>query len=95
MKYIFKNKTTKGEYPISQFHVAWYEMENGYCFDEMFFDKDTFDPFELLTFIETEENENDQDRTRVFVEMKNGSLYEFKLEKIKHPEDCNNFYGGR
>ena len=44
---------------------------------------------------ETVEDENNSDRSRVFVHMDNGDIYELKMEKLSKEqlEHCNNFYG--
>lgn len=97
MKYIFHDGRTKGEYPVETFHIAWYDMttKNKRCFDESFYTKDQFDPNELLSYLETKENKRDNDRCRIFVNMKNGDIYEMKLKKIdkKKIQDYSYFWG--
>lgn len=93
MKYIFKENEIVGEYPVEYYQICWYDMNDGDCFDESLYSKEIFDPHELLTFVETKENKEDSDRTRVFAKMKNGDIYELKLKKIKHPETLNTFFG--
>ena len=48
-----------------------------------------------LKIVETVEDENNSDRSRVFVHMDNGDVYELKMEKLSKEqlEHYNNFYG--
>ena len=49
----------------------------------------------ILPYIETVEDVNKTDRSRVFVHMDNEDVYELKMEKLnkEEVEKCNNFYG--
>ena len=75
--------------------------QNGDCFDEDFvLPKDneikTLESIgTILPYIETVEDENKTDRSRVFVHMDNGDVYELKMEKLSKEEfdRCSNFYG--
>ena len=79
---------------VKQFHIAWYNMvRNGDCFDEDFVPPNGID--RVIPFVETVEDDTHQDRSRVFVHMDNGDVYELKMEKLSKEEleKCNNFYG--
>lgn len=75
--------------------------QNGDCFDEDFvLPKDneikTLESIgTILPYVETVEDENKTDRSRVFVHMDNGDVYELKMEKLSKEEfdRCSNFYG--
>lgn len=76
---------------IIGYHVAWYNMErDGSCFDESFYPPEKIN--EVINHVETVENENWCDRTRVFVRMDNGDEYELKLEKLDKNKRYSNFY---
>lgn len=53
--------------------------------------------FFALEHIETIEEENWGDRRRVFVNMKNGDIYELSMRKLTEEQvkECGNFYGGK
>lgn len=78
MQYIFHEGQTKGEYPVDVFQIAWCDMTTNdkACFDKSFYTPEQFDPHENLSYLETKENESDNDRCRTFVHMKNGDTYE-------------------
>ena len=102
MKYIFKEKSNskyqKGENPIDYMHISWYDMnKNNKCYDEDWFDPKIFKSHDFMTYIDTEDNEGDSDRTRVFVHLKNGDIYELCLHKLTKEQwsECSDFYGGR
>lgn len=102
MWYRFKKGESKGKLRVKRVQVAWYDMEqNGNCFDEDFvLPKDneikTLESIgTILPYVETVEDENKTDRSRVFVHMDNGDVYELKMEKLSKEEfdRCSNFYG--
>lgn len=102
MWYRFKKGESKGKLRVKRVQVAWYDMEqNGDCFDEDFvLPKDneikTLESIgTILPYVETVEDENKTDRSRVFVHMDNGDVYELKMEKLSKEEfdRCSNFYG--
>lgn len=79
---------------VKQFQIAWYDMvRRGDCFDEDFVPSDGID--RVIPFVETVEDEARRDRSKVFVYMDNGDVYELKMEKVSKEEleKCNNFYG--
>ena len=101
MKYIFEEKsnspTQKGKLPIDYFQICWYDMDkNQQCFDEDIIEPGVFNS-NCLTYIDTDENEGDSDRTRIFVHHINKDVYELCLHKLTEEEysKCNSFYGGR
>ena len=63
------------------------------CFDEDFVASDGIN--RVIPYVETVEDENNSDRSQVFVHMDNGDVYELKMEKLSKEqlEHCNNFYG--
>lgn len=93
MKYIFHKDSDKGEYPVASYLLTCYDMtkEGNPCFDEQLIKAEDFDPHKYFTFLDTEENNLDLNRFRVFAEMKNGSLYELILKKVNASEDINLF----
>lgn len=102
MWYRFKKGESKGKLRVKQVQIAWYDMEqNGDCFDEDFVlpkdnDIKTLESIgTILPYVETIEDGNKIDRSRVFVYMDNGDVYELKMEKLSKEEieKCNNFYG--
>lgn len=101
MKYIFNEKSNFqnqiGKYPIDYFHICWYDMEKGGdCYDEDDISPTTFGP-SMFTYIDTEDNKDDSDRSRIFVHHINGDIYELCLHKLTEEQwaECSNFYGGR
>ena len=102
MWYRFEKGESKGKLRVEKVQVAWYDMEqNGDCFDEDFVlpkdnDAKTLESIGMiLPYVETVEDVNKTDRSRVFVHMDNGDIYELKMEKLSKEqlEYCNNFYG--
>ena len=94
MWYRFEKGNPKGICRVKHFQIAWYDMEqNGDCFDEDFVEHDGID--RVIPYVETIEDENKTDRSRVFVHMDNGDVYELKMEKLSKEQfdKCNNFYG--
>ena len=93
MWYRFEKDNPKGICRVKQFQIAWYDMEqNGDCFDEDFVATDGIN--QVIPYVETVEDENNSDRSRVFVHMDNGDVYELKMEKLSKEqlENCSNFY---
>lgn len=104
MWFKFKKGEPKGKLRVKQVQVAWYDMErNGDCFDENWImhngnDKETLQSIGmLLPFVETVEDEGNPDRSRVFVHMDNGDVYELIMKKLSKEEfeKCSNFNGGK
>ena len=92
MNYIFKDGNEWGIFPIEKFQVCFYDMiKDGKCFDENFIYPKEFSVEDLI-YIDTEENEKDFDRSRVFVHHLNGDIYELKLHKLSKNMKKNNFY---
>lgn len=92
MWYRFEKDNPIGICRVKNCQVAWYDMEhNGDCFDEEFVSPDKIGS--IIPFVETIEDENNSDRTRVFVHFDNGETYELKLEKVSAEQYCGNFYG--
>ena len=94
MWYRFEEGNPKGICRVKHFQIAWYDMEqNGNCFDEDFVTPDGIN--RVIPYVETVEDENNSDRSRVFAHMDNGDVYELKMEKLskEQVEHCNNFYG--
>lgn len=91
MWYKFEEGKSIGVPRIKEYQVAWYDMErNGDCFDESFYKPE--DISEVITYVETVEDEDNCDRARVFVRFDDGEEYELKLERIEKPRRCDNFY---
>lgn len=90
---------------VKQVQVAWYDMKhNGDCFDESWLSsesdniKKTLEKIgTLLPYVETVEDEKKSDRSRVFVHMDDGDVYELQMKKLTKEQfqECNNFYGGK
>ena len=104
MWYKFIKDEPKGRLRVKQVQVGWYDMEcDGDCFDESFIMpvEDEVKTLEnigrVLPYVETIEDEDKQDRSRVFVHMDNGDVYELLMKKLSKEQfdKCNNFYGGR
>ena len=93
MWYRFEEGNPKGICRVKQLQIAWYDMKrNGDCFDEDFVVPDGIE--RVIPYVETVEDENNSDHSRVFVHMDNGDVYELKMEKLSKEqlEHCNNFY---
>lgn len=104
MWFKFKEGNHKGILRVKHVQVAWYDIEkNGECFDEDFIFPSSEDESKtlenigmVLPYVETVEDKNKSDRSKVFVHFDNGDVYELKMEKLteKQIAKCNNFYGG-
>lgn len=83
MWYRFEEGNPVGIPRIKQYQVAFYDISrDGKCFDETFFKPDEID--NAITYVETVEDENNKDnRCKVFAHFDNGDIYELKLEKIR------------
>lgn len=69
----------------------WYDMKQGQnCFDESFYKPE--DIGKVITYVETVEDVNNCDRTRVFAHFDDGDIYELKLKKIEKGRRCSRFY---
>lgn len=96
MWYKFDKDNPKGICRVKHFQIAWYDMErNGSCFDEDFISPDAIN--RVLPYVETVEDKNKCDRSRVFVHMDNGDVYELLMKKLSEEQfaACNKFDGGR
>ena len=80
---------TKGICRVKDIQIAWYDMEyNGDCFDEDF--ENIKVPTEhILAYVETEEDRDKINHSRVFINMDNGDKYELIMRKCE--SDCTNF----
>ena len=81
MWYRFEEGNPIGIPRIKNYQVAFYDMtRGGKCFDEILFKPDDIDI--AITYVETEEDVNNFDRCRVFVNYDDGKRYELKLEDV-------------
>lgn len=99
----FKDKV-KGQLRVNRAQVCWYDMEQGgICFDESWiFHKDddvkTLQSIgEWLPYVELDLNADKCDKSRVFIHMDDGSVYELLMKKIdpNRVRECSKFHGGR
>ena len=91
MWYRFEKDNPIGISRIKYYQIAWYDMKrNGDCYDEDLVSPDGID--RVIPYVETIEDENNRDRSRVFVHMDNDDVYELKLAKIDKNKNCSNFY---
>lgn len=92
MWYKFENGNPVGIPRIKEYQVAWYDMDHcdGDCFDEAFYKPNEIG--QVITYVETIEDEGCGDRRRVFVHFDDGEQYELKLIRIKKDRRCSNFY---
>jgi uncharacterized membrane protein len=91
MWYKFEEGKLLGTPRIKEYQVAWYDMENdGRCFDESFYKPEEID--KIITYVETIEDEDNCDRSRVFVHFNDGEEYELKLVRIENGRRCDKFY---
>ena len=89
MLYRFDPNNSKGICRVKNIHIAWYDMEhNGDCFDEDF-ENITESIEHILAYVETYEDHNKIDRSRVFINMDDGDTYELIMRKCK--SNCTNF----
>lgn len=104
MWYKFIEGEPRGRLRIDRVQVAWYDMDrNGDCFDEdwIMHNGDNIETLQKigvnLPYIETDINANKCDKSRVFIHMDDGNVYELLMKKLdkKQLAACNNFYGGR
>ena len=78
MWYRFEEGNPKGIPRATNYQVCFYE--NGQCYDEMFC---TIDKVEhVMPFVETIEDKNKEDHSKVFVHFDNGDRYEIRMEKV-------------
>lgn len=90
MLYKFTKDCETGTCRVKNIHIAWYDMDrNGDCFDEDF-EELTPDQEKLLAYVETQEDKNNIDNSRVFINMDNGDCYELIMKKVS--SRCSNFY---
>ena len=89
MLYKFEPNSFKGICRVKDIQIAWYDMEhNGDCFDEAF--ENIKVPTEhILAYVETEEDRDRINHSRVFINMDNGDKYELIMRKCE--SDCTNF----
>jgi hypothetical protein len=79
---------------VASYHVAFYDMtRNGSCFDESFFRPSELE--EVIPYVETIEDVNNNDRRRVFVNMSDGDVYELKMVKLTEEQLKNRSTFGR
>ena len=91
MWYRFKKDNPIGIPRVKYYQIAWYDMtKNGDCFDEDFIGPEGID--RVMPYVETVEDENNSDRSRVFVHFDNNDVYELKLEKLVPNKNYTNFY---
>ena len=90
--YRFEEGSFVGIPRIKNYHVAFYDMThlNGDCFDESFYKPE--DIALAITYVETEEDKNNSDRARVFVNFDDGDTYELRLIKLDKNKRYSNFY---
>lgn len=101
MWFKFKRGNPKGTLRVKYVQVAWYDMErNGECFDEDFIFPSAEDESitlknigMILSYVETVEDMDKSDRSRVFVHFDNGNVYELKMDKLSKEQfdKCSNF----
>ena len=90
MWYKFEEGNPIGIPRVKKYQVAWYDMgHKGDCFDESFYTPNEIDA--VMPFIETVEDVNNSDRSRVFVHFDNGDVYELKLELLNSNKRYSNF----
>lgn len=90
MLYRFEKGNPKGICRVKGVQIAWYDMEHaGDCFDEDF-TSISLPAEHILAYVETEEDKNKKERSRVFVHMDDGDIYELTMKKVD--STCNNFY---
>ena len=99
----FKDKI-KGQLKVDRAQVCFYDMtRGGSCFDESFVVPDGDDRKALqqigmmLTYIELDPNANKRDKSRVFIHMDDGEVYELQMRKLSKEQwkECGKFDGGR
>lgn len=91
MWYRFEEGNPVGIPRIKDYQVAFYDMtRNGNCFDESFFKPNEIE--NAITYVETIEDEGNNDRCRVFAHFDNGDEYELKLEKMDKNRKRGKFY---
>ena len=102
--YKFEKGKTKGQLKVGRAQVCWYDMtRGGSCFDESFVVPDGDDRKTLqqigmmLTYVETDPSAKKCDKSRVFIHMDDGSVYELEMRKLseKQWQECGKFDGGR
>ena len=91
MWYRFEEGNPIGIPRIKNYQVAFYDMtRDGECFDESFFKPDEIG--KVMPYVETVEDVNNCDRTRVFIHFDDGGQYELKLKRIENGRRCSKFY---
>ena len=91
MWYRFEEGNPFGIPRVTKYQVCWYDMDmDGSCFDESFYATDDIDC--VLPYVETIEDKDSRDRSRVFVHFDNGDMYELKLEKISEDRKRSSFF---
>lgn len=91
MWYEFESDGLIGTPRVEEYQVVFYDMEQGSnAYDEIFYPPERLD--KVIPFVETIEDKNRTDRSRVFVHFKDGAQYELKLEYIAPERKCYKFY---
>lgn len=91
MLYRFEEGNMVGICRFKEAVIAFYDMSHkGDCFDESRTDDVDIPLRQLLSYVETEEDIEKNDRSRVFVYMDDGKEYELIMSPINTP--CSNFY---
>ena len=86
MWFRFDNPDEPGVLDVKCYQVCWYDMErDGACFDESFYSPDEIGL--IISYVETEDEKDNPDRSRVFVHFGNGDSYELVLKKINKNKD--------
>ena len=79
MWYRFEEGNPLGIPRVTCYHVAFYDVK-GMCFDEDYYLPDEI--HKVIPYVETIEDVDKQDRSKVFVHFGNGDIYELKMEKV-------------
>ena len=90
MWYRFEEGNPVGIPRVKSYRVAFYDMtQNGSCFDETCYPPNKI--HKVIPYVETLEDRDNYDRTRVFAHFDDGDVYELKLEKV-NKKYLTNFY---
>ena len=104
MWYRFEDSESVGKLDVKHVQVVWYDMDRGgACFDEDWIlpgetGRETLEKIgRILPYVETGDETNKMDRSRVFITFGNGDQYELMLRKLTPEQSraCCDFDGGR